>query len=497
MTPVLSRMAGKLQSVREKGLQCFGSKAHQFRLHPPAEIATLEAFEARHGISLPADYRAFLQHLGNGGAGPYYGLLPLDSWDTAHGGEQLPGFLAADCPFVPEMQRDTGWEARAFPHLSEDEREERRFQGTLSLVDQGCACYALLIVSGPARGRVLYVDNDGNPPYFVEHEDFINWYERWLDELLAGCESPWFGTGMPGFENELVGAIQHGHRREDAFAAMRRLPRLSPEGLRIIEPCLQDSNPKVRGQAYWAIGRFAPDQYASLYPGLRDEEPHIRVIALSGLKKASATNWQASARALLSDSDEGVARAAFDALAEHRTTDDLLRAAEHPQTSLANLALNQLAGRDGPRAAAAATRRLMDPLHEVRHAALKILETHQVSEAVPYLRQLTQSPDDALAHHACRVLYRHVPAEGLAATIARTRHPSALARQDAAQLLGELASQPSGIDAAAWTQAIAALEPLLLQKERPRDGNAPRTPMRVCDTAREALEQIRGCTQER
>lgn len=37
----------------------------------------MAAFERLCGISLPADYRAFITSLGDGGAGPGYGLLPL------------------------------------------------------------------------------------------------------------------------------------------------------------------------------------------------------------------------------------------------------------------------------------------------------------------------------------------------------------------------------------------------------------------------------------
>lgn len=49
----------------------FGSRSHRYALGPPVPEATLGAWERQHGIELPADYRAFLLELGNGGAGPF------------------------------------------------------------------------------------------------------------------------------------------------------------------------------------------------------------------------------------------------------------------------------------------------------------------------------------------------------------------------------------------------------------------------------------------
>jgi hypothetical protein len=53
----------------------------------------------------------------------------------------------------------------------------------------------LLVVSGLYRGRVVYVDAEHAPPYFTADVDFLDWYDRWPDELLAGAASMWFGRG--------------------------------------------------------------------------------------------------------------------------------------------------------------------------------------------------------------------------------------------------------------------------------------------------------------
>src|SRR5690348_299425 len=61
--------------------KAFGAQAHGFQLHPPLLEQAVGEFETRHRVRLPADYRGFLTHVGNGGAGPAYGLFKLGEID--------------------------------------------------------------------------------------------------------------------------------------------------------------------------------------------------------------------------------------------------------------------------------------------------------------------------------------------------------------------------------------------------------------------------------
>ncbi len=108
---------------------------------------------------------------------------------------------------------------------------EPSFQGALTINHHGDSCYGLLVVTGPHRGRVMYVDADttAGAPYFVAHQDFLSWYERWLDELLAGWEVSCFGFGHPGTEQELREIVAHTtdeSLRAEALLSLRRIPKL-------------------------------------------------------------------------------------------------------------------------------------------------------------------------------------------------------------------------------------------------------------------------------
>ena len=72
----------------DPGFQRFGATAHRYAFHTPLSEEAVAAFEARYNIVLPADYRAFLREVGNGGAGPGYGMCKLGETDT--GGGMVP-----------------------------------------------------------------------------------------------------------------------------------------------------------------------------------------------------------------------------------------------------------------------------------------------------------------------------------------------------------------------------------------------------------------------
>jgi hypothetical protein len=64
-----------------RATEVFGARAHGFRVHTPLPEKTVIEFDAEHGIRLPSEYLEFLVRVGNGGAGPAYGLFKLGEMD--------------------------------------------------------------------------------------------------------------------------------------------------------------------------------------------------------------------------------------------------------------------------------------------------------------------------------------------------------------------------------------------------------------------------------
>lgn len=195
----LLRIRRKLRDVQEQArrgnlrarVPC--GTDHHYRPNPVLDEQAIVAFERRHNVRLPEDYRAFLLHVGNGGAGPFCGVLPLELWNQSVGDiaarvpRPLKGFLSSLSPLSIRKPLQSEWTCDLPPH------EWHVFQGAITLGHQGSTFYTLLIVAGESRGRVVYVDTNGQPPYFVRNTDFLSWYERWLDETLAGKNMFWFG----------------------------------------------------------------------------------------------------------------------------------------------------------------------------------------------------------------------------------------------------------------------------------------------------------------
>jgi len=287
----VKRILEKLAQVRERGLSCFGSEAHHFRLNAPLSNDEIVRFETEHDIRLPDDYRAFLEHAGNGGAGPFYGIYPLKKWDDFASWvlEDVPErFLVLPCPLHPDLEPTADW--------MEKLDGVSPYQGTLALGTQGCTYASLLIVSGPYAGRVVYVEAGDQPPYMMYENDFLSWYERWLDELLKGYKTHWFGFGLGGDEEDFIHILQDSETsdelKSEAAHALNRLPNLSDSTAKLIPSLLESPIEGVRHAALAAMGVFHLEDTANqLAIFLNDPSPDIQRQAINTAMEVNPSRY--------------------------------------------------------------------------------------------------------------------------------------------------------------------------------------------------------------
>ncbi len=192
--------------------EVFGALGHRWAVEQPLTRDELADLEAQTGVGLPEEYRAFLLHVGAGGAGPAYGVFPVrrvrGRWRWEGDGADLADLSRLAEPFPdrgpdPELldtllaQRpeeedfddvvgfddaiaawDERWEAVMFA--------PERTAGALVISHLGCALREWLIISGSHRGTIWsdyradevdlapLLDADGAPVTFAR------WYTEWL-----------------------------------------------------------------------------------------------------------------------------------------------------------------------------------------------------------------------------------------------------------------------------------------------------------------------------
>lgn len=162
-------LRGMLRQLQKADVQfrVFGSKQHRYQLAMPISKDELTSFESDNLIQLPEDYRLFLEVVGNGGAGPYYGLEPLNTFGRD---------LSQPFPFTKRTDTLSDEELDHLP----DEFDHDEYPGVLEFCHQGCAIFSYLVVNGPTYGTIW----DGREDFFPTGLNFSEWYRRWLERAL-------------------------------------------------------------------------------------------------------------------------------------------------------------------------------------------------------------------------------------------------------------------------------------------------------------------------
>src|SRR5262245_50009998 len=80
MDATFHEMRAKLERLSrlDRGRRIFASFRHQYRLNAPLPEGRVRKIERLIGVDLPEQYCQFVTEFADGGAGPKYGILPLE-----------------------------------------------------------------------------------------------------------------------------------------------------------------------------------------------------------------------------------------------------------------------------------------------------------------------------------------------------------------------------------------------------------------------------------
>jgi len=398
-----ARIVDKLEAARaaDQALSAFGADAHLYRVGPPAPQERIRAFESDHGIKLPKHYAAFLNLVGNGSphsgskaaAGPFYGIYPLGFGldDFANEG---PANLTAPTFVSPDMPQADWGESTKRLHggeISDDEYDReigRLFGGLLPIGHQGCQSYHALVLNGPHAGKVANINTDLFPPLFCYEDNFLDWYERWLDEIITGVllkgGPTWFGYTMGGDDEHLLGVYRRSGDRTEKLAALDGFGKLLPisaESALEVSDIADAADQDLRHRAILILAEF---DYARARPHLQtllkgsSEDQLVACKAIHWHAKEHASEWVDVLGPILAETN-GVELFRFASYVTDSSGMDctgyLLSAAANLDESIRQQAIYTIGkGPTNPQAVAAILKALTDKSPKVVHAALQAHE---------------------------------------------------------------------------------------------------------------------------
>lgn len=212
----LNRIWSKLDQLRKTDIkrEVWGAGTHQYRMNPALRPEQVQKFETKYGVQLPEEYSAFLTTIGDGGAGPFYGLRPLEMSSICffdHTEQAAHQYFDLTKPFphtekwnMEEELVELDARLEAAYEAGNEKLEEQLFekkwdliggtehdQGRLYLADYGCGVQISLIVNGQEKGNMWTDDRINDNGIYPSEElgntgkiSFLNWYELWLDKSL-------------------------------------------------------------------------------------------------------------------------------------------------------------------------------------------------------------------------------------------------------------------------------------------------------------------------
>ena len=148
---------------------CTRGYGHEYKILPTIPEADLIAFERKTGLTLPLEYRTFLEAYGAGGAGPSYGLY--DFRDERFRMDLSTPFPATEDVWGPDEE-------------CPEEEPVWKLPGLVYICNHGCGAESLIELNGPDPGRIWTEWAEG----VRRGERFFDFYREWLDNSEAALD---------------------------------------------------------------------------------------------------------------------------------------------------------------------------------------------------------------------------------------------------------------------------------------------------------------------
>ena len=221
MTEQIERIKNKIDRLRDNDteLTVFGSATHKYLFNSVLTIEQIEQFQADNNVELPKGFVSFLTLIGNGGAGPFYGVHSLEEsrinfYDNSDKANHQYFDLSKAFPHTKgwnvEKELEELYEKIEEANEAGDvELEEELFEqkwemiggkehdfGRLNTTDYGCGIQISLIVNGQEKGNMWTDDRTNDAGLYPTTElgnkdkiNFLDWYELWLDNSLTEIQN--------------------------------------------------------------------------------------------------------------------------------------------------------------------------------------------------------------------------------------------------------------------------------------------------------------------
>lgn len=195
----------------DKNFKLFGASSHKYRLNDPVSVDFVRAAEEKYAFALPDDYFRFITEIGDGGAGPDYGLYSFEEFitkDKYPANEEVRQSLRLPFEIRPMTAEDEASSILAEGFL--EQNRERCFvdprsegddfdplpRGFLVIMTRGCQYDVGIALSGEHRGQVFDIGYEGD--FILTANSFEEFYRQWLDKI---SDHEWLKGQIEFWEN--------------------------------------------------------------------------------------------------------------------------------------------------------------------------------------------------------------------------------------------------------------------------------------------------------